>query len=154
MQEIIKTLSKKNLTIKFMESCTGGYMANLTTNIEGASAVLLESYVTYSNESKIAHGVPRQVIDQYTVYSQETAIAMAQACRQGILPADIGVGITGNFSNIDPKNATASQPGIVFISIITPRSRIVYTLKLPSGARSKQKTFIGNSIVKELKKLI
>ena len=49
-KKIIKKLTKENLTIATMESCTGGGVANAITNIEGASSVLKFSAVTYSNE--------------------------------------------------------------------------------------------------------
>ena len=49
---IVKKLKEQNRTIAFMESCTGGYLANSITNISGASDVLKVSLVTYSNEYK------------------------------------------------------------------------------------------------------
>ena len=50
MKKIIEKLKKKNKTISTMESCTGGYLANIITNIEGVSDVFKFSAVTYSNE--------------------------------------------------------------------------------------------------------
>ena len=77
--EVVKALKERNLTIATMESCTGGGIANEITCISGASDVLHESYVTYCNEAKIKLGVPAEVIEKYTVYSRETAMAMANA---------------------------------------------------------------------------
>ena len=48
-EEVVKKLIEKKMTIATMESCTGGGIANEITNISGASAILKESYVTYSN---------------------------------------------------------------------------------------------------------
>ena len=70
-KKIVDKLIEENLTISTMESCTGGGIANEITNISGASSVIMESYVTYCNEAKIKHGVPKEIIDKYTVYSQE-----------------------------------------------------------------------------------
>ena len=52
-EDIVKILINKNYTISTMESCTGGGIANQITNIQGASAILKESYITYCNEAKI-----------------------------------------------------------------------------------------------------
>ncbi len=48
--EIVNNLKEKGLTVATMESCTGGGIASAITNVYGASAVLSESYVTYSND--------------------------------------------------------------------------------------------------------
>ena len=60
-----------------MESCTSGLIASLITDTEGASAVMKGAYITYSNEAKVLHGVPKETIDKYGVYSYETAEDMA-----------------------------------------------------------------------------
>ena len=91
-------LIEKGTTITTMESCTSGQVASLITDTEGSSAVFKGSYVTYSNEMKIRCGVPANVINGFGVYSEQTAIAMAEACRRN-LNADIGVGVTGSFGN-------------------------------------------------------
>lgn len=97
-------LINRGLTITTMESATAGQIASLITDTQGASAVLKGAYVTYSNEAKVACGVPAQVIDDYGVYSNECASVMARACAQAFC-ADIGIGVTGTFGNVDPANA-------------------------------------------------
>ena len=109
-------LIEKKLTITTMESVTSGQIATLITDTEGASAVLKGAYITYSNEAKIRCGVPAEIIDKYSVYSSETADAMAKACAVGY-SADIGIGVTGTTGNVDPANPEASVPGQVFFSI-------------------------------------
>ena len=76
--EIIRTLISRGMTITTMESCTGGLIASLLTDTEGASAALRGAYVTYSNEAKKAAGVPAEILDRYGVYSKETARSMAE----------------------------------------------------------------------------
>ena len=78
MEEIVKRLTEKSLTIATMESCTGGAVANAITDIEGASIVFKFGAVTYSNEYKIKMGVNPEVIDKFTVYSMETAKEMSE----------------------------------------------------------------------------
>lgn len=112
---LTKTLIEKNLTISTMESCTAGQIISLITDTEGSSSITKGGFVTYSNEAKIMQGVPAEIIENYGVYSKETAISMAQACRN-TYQADIGIGVTGTFGNLDPNNAD-SVPGKVFFAI-------------------------------------
>ena len=93
-EKITKLLIERRLTITTMESITAGLIASLLTDTEGSSAVLKGAFVTYSNEAKILQGVPAETIEKYTVYSQETAEAMARACARAY-QADIGIGVTG-----------------------------------------------------------
>lgn len=113
---ITRTLIQKGLTITTMESATSGQIASLITDTEGSSAVLKGAFVTYCNEAKIMQGVPADILEQYTVYSRETAAAMAKACRQNY-GADIGIGVTGTMGNVDPANPKASIPGQVYFAI-------------------------------------
>ena len=53
MKSLIKILTKKNLKISFVESCTGGLLASTITSVSGASKVFNLSLVTYSNQAKI-----------------------------------------------------------------------------------------------------
>ena len=99
-----------------MESATSGQIASLITDTEGSSAVLKGAFVTYCNEAKIMQGVPAEIIDKYTVYSKETAGAMAKACRKAY-NANIGIGVTGTMGNVDPANPNVSVPGQVYFAI-------------------------------------
>ena len=114
--ELTKLLIEKGLTITTMESCTSGQVASLITDTEGSSAVLKGAFVSYSNEAKLKLGVPKQVIEKYTVYSEMTAVHMAAACQRAF-DARIGVGITGTTGNVDPANADASSPGRVYFAV-------------------------------------
>lgn len=115
MKETVELLINSNKTIATMESCTGGGVANAITNISGASSIIKYSVVTYSNEYKIKMGVPKEIIEKYTVYSKETAIAMARAI-SNFADADYGVGITGRFGVIDPANL-GGETDLVYVDI-------------------------------------
>lgn len=93
-KKIVKFLKEKNKTISFMESCTGGFLANSITNVSDSSHVLKVSLVTYSNEYKIKFGVTKNTIDKYTVYSKETAKEMAKSVSD-FAKSDYGIGVTG-----------------------------------------------------------
>lgn len=98
MQEIVEFLILNNKTIATMESCTGGLLASLITDIPGASNILKFSAVTYSTEYKIKMGVDKEIIDKYTVYSEETAKEMSFKISK-FSDSDIGVGITGKLTS-------------------------------------------------------
>lgn len=112
---ITQILIEKNLQITTMESCTAGQIASLITDTEGSSAIMRGAFITYSNEAKVKCGVHAQIIEKYSVYSEETACAMARAAADAF-DTDIAIGITGSFANVDPANAD-SQPGEIFFAI-------------------------------------
>lgn len=113
---LTRLLIEKQYTITTMESATSGQIASLITDTEGSSAVLKGAFITYSNEAKILQGVPAETIEKYTVYSRETAEAMATACMKAY-GAQIGIGVTGTMGNVDPANPEASVPGQVYFAI-------------------------------------
>ena len=129
-RSLTKLLIQKNMTISTMESATAGQIVSLITDKEGASAIIKGAFVTYCNEAKIMQGVPSEVIDKYTVYSKETAIAMAEACSKAY-KSDIGIGVTGTMGNVDPLNKEASIPGEVFFAITINGETRAYYIELP-----------------------
>ena len=144
-ETITKLLIKNNITITTMESCTSGQVASLLTDTEGASAILKGAFVTYSNEGKIREGVPAQIIDEYGVYSIQTAVAMADACRAAYR-ADIGIGITGSFGNADPNNAD-SIPGEVFFALSTAEGTKEFHYSVPvQPSRFAYKMYMADKI--------
>ena len=77
-KEVINILHKYNLKFSAAESCTGGLLISRLIGISGASNVINESFVTYSNESKVNRlGVDKNLIKKYGVQSIEVAEAMA-----------------------------------------------------------------------------
>lgn len=116
---LVEELRRRELHITTVESCTGGGVANAITNIPGASEVLCDAFVTYSNAAKVALGVSAETIDRYTVYSPEVAIAMARAGIARSVAASIAIGVTGTLTRSDPANA-GSQVGQVFLGFIIP----------------------------------
>lgn len=130
-EALTRSLIEKGLTITTMESATAGQIASLITDTEGASAVLKGAYIAYSNEAKVKLGVSPEVIEKYSVYSPETARAMAQTCAAAF-GADIGIGITGTMGNVDPANAQYSVPGQVWFALYYRNKAVDYSLQLTS----------------------
>ncbi len=151
---IIKKLKERQETLSTMESCTGGGVANAITNCDGSSKVIKFSAVTYSNEYKIKMGVDKKIIDKYTVYSIETAQAMAKTISD-FTESDYGVGITGKLNKIDPKNLTG-EDNVVFISIYN-KNNTTYTnntIKVSFSPREEAKQEVINVIIKTLEDII
>lgn len=150
---ITKKLIEKKLTVTTMESCTGGFIASLITDTEGASSAIKGAFVTYSNEGKIMQGVPAETIDVFGVYSAETAEAMAKACRKAY-GADIGIGITGTFGNLDPNNPDSTE-GTVYFSMDTESENRVFMRKLPhQDSRFGYKIAIAGEVAKAIEEII
>lgn len=151
-ERITRTLIKKGQTITTMESATSGQIASLVTDTEGSSAVLKGAFVTYCNEAKIMQGVPEEILEKYTVYSRETAAAMAKACRN-TYGADIGIGVTGTMGNVDPANPGASIPGQVYFAIAFQGSVETFFVELlPQPTRLAYKLAVAWEIGEELEK--
>ena len=154
MEHIVKKLINDNKTISIMESCTGGYIASSITNIPGASEVLKFSAVTYSNEYKIKMGVSSDVINEYSVYSIETANEMSRNISD-FTNSNYGVGITGKLCSPDPVNPTNNND-IVYISIYDRDNNLYYEYKLEvkNQERYKNKELILEFLVNKLSKIV
>lgn len=145
-EKLTKLLIEKHMTITTMESATAGQLASLITDTEGSSAVLKGAFVTYCNEAKIMQGVPKEIIDRYTVYSKETAEAMAKACIKAY-QADIGIGVTGTMGNVDPDNQASSVPGQVYFAIgIEGNIKSYYVELEPQPTRLAYKLAVAKEI--------
>jgi nicotinamide-nucleotide amidase len=108
-------LAQMGRTLALAESCTGGLVAKLVTDVPGASGYFSRGWVTYSNEAKVAElGVPADLIAAHGAVSAEVAAAMAQGARRRAR-ADHAIGITGVAG---PGGATEQKPlGLVYISV-------------------------------------
>jgi len=136
MKQIIDLLKQKNKTISTMESCTGGFLANEITNIEGASDVFSFSAVTYSNEFKIKLGVSKEIIDTYSVYSINTANEMSKVITM-FSNSDYGIGVTGKINREDKNNLTGEN-NIIYISIYDKNKDKYYTITCEALKKSRQ----------------
>ena len=78
-ETVTELLSEKHLHVTTAESCTGGLISGTLVNAAGASAVLNEGYVTYSNEAKERLlGVSHETLETYGAVSEQTAKEMAE----------------------------------------------------------------------------
>ena len=116
-QALLAACRAKGWRLATAESCTGGLVASLLTEIAGSSDVVECGYVTYSNEAKASMlGVDPALISAKGAVSEEVARAMAAGAlaRSGV---DIAVSITGIAG---PGGATATKPvGLVHFGLAT-----------------------------------
>lgn len=94
-ETLLQSLRRRGLKLATAESCTGGLIAGLLTEIAGSSDVVERGLVVYSNEAKMSLlGVPEDVIARHGAVSEVTARAMAEGSLRNSL-ADIAVSVTG-----------------------------------------------------------
>lgn len=154
MSIIVIKLTELRKTISTMESCTGGFLASSITDIEGSSAILKYSAVTYSNEFKIKMGVDEEVISKYSVYSKETSVEMARKISL-YTDSNYGVGITGKLNRLDENNPYGND-NEVFYTIYDKDSDKCYTnsLVVSGENRNVNKKYVVEKIVEDLINII
>ncbi|WP_135825468.1 CinA family protein [Halorussus ruber] len=108
-------LREADQTVAVAESCTGGLIGSLLTDVSGSSDYFDRSLVTYSYDAKLQElGVPREVLDEHGAVSEPVARQMARGVRDGA-GTDWGVATTGIAG---PTGGTEEKPvGTVFIGV-------------------------------------
>jgi nicotinamide-nucleotide amidase len=120
---ILNHMADKGLTLSVAESCTGGYVSHLITQLEGSSQVFLGGAVTYSNDLKEnILGVKNETLYQFGAVSQETVTEMVEgALRQ--FKSDYALAITGIAG---PGGGTQEKPvGTVWIAVANANKTVV-----------------------------
>jgi len=113
--ELLEALKGKRLKLATAESCTGGMLSALITEISGSSAVFEGGFVTYSNQSKTnLLGVNSGLIETHGAVSAEVANEMVAGALKKT-SADIAIAITGIAG---PTGGTKEKPvGLVYIAV-------------------------------------
>ncbi len=119
IEKLIKDFSAQNLKISIAESCTGGFISHMFTNISGASKVFERGIVCYSNQAKIdLLNVDPITIEKFGAVSENVVKELASNIRV-LSNVDIGIGISGIAG---PTGGTPEKPvGLVFICISTEK---------------------------------
>ena len=114
-REVISRLTDEGRTLSTAESCTGGLLGKLLTDIPGASNAYKGGVISYVNEVKHhVLGVEQETLDVCTAVSRETAHEMAKGTRS-LLKADIGVSTTG-LAGPD-GDGTGRPVGLLYIAL-------------------------------------
>ena len=115
---VLDLLTSRRETVSFAESCTGGLLSARLVSVPGASDVLGEAHVTYSDAAKRrVLGVRADTLAAHTAVSAETAVEMAEGARR-ISGADWAVSTTG-YAGPD-GGADGTPVGTVFIAVAGP----------------------------------
>jgi nicotinamide-nucleotide amidase len=105
-RRLLEKASERGLTLATAESCTGGMLASLLTDVQGVAHAFERGFVTYTNEAKNELlGVPMDLIEEKGAVSSEVAIAMAEGALEASR-ANIALSITGFADSGD-------EPGLV-----------------------------------------
>jgi PncC family amidohydrolase len=146
-KKIVREFSSRGITLATAESCTGGLIAKLLTDIPGSSSVLLGGCVTYTNDVKInLLGVDPAIIERDTEVSHACAKAMARGARERI-GACIGVSTTGYAG---PTGGTEENPvGTVYIGIATKEGVTTHRLYFPRKSREYVREAAASRVMME-----
>jgi len=123
----------KGKTIALAESCTGGLVAALLTEIAGSSDVLERGFVVYTNIAKMENlGVSAEILEKFTAVAEETAIAMAK----GTLAhshTTLALAVTGIAG---PGGASEGKPvGLVHLCVAERDGRVLHERHVFPGSR-------------------
>jgi nicotinamide-nucleotide amidase len=141
-QTIIENLKSRGETVSVAESLTGGGLGHALTQIPGASEVFIGGIIAYTSDVKVNFlGVPRTLIDQFSVVSEEVAVAMAQGALEkiGTTWAISTTGIAG------PGDYMGIREGTVWIAIAGPINQTLQ-LTLDSGRDGVRQGAISSAI--------
>ncbi|HEV2079853.1 MAG TPA: CinA family protein [Allosphingosinicella sp.] len=105
-RRLLSKACEREIVLATAESCTGGMLASLLTDVQGVAHAFDRGFVTYTNEAKNEMlGVPLDLIDRVGAVSQEVAVAMAEGALERSR-ANIALSVTGFADKGD-------EPGLV-----------------------------------------
>jgi nicotinamide-nucleotide amidase len=122
-RRLLALLDEADMTIATAESCTGGFVASLFTDIEGLSHCFERGYVTYSNTAKQQMlGIAPDLIEHEGAVSEAVARAMAEQSLDSA-NAGLALAVTGLAGSPDPGESEG--PGVVYLAAaLADRTRV------------------------------
>lgn len=142
-------LNKNRLSVSTAESCTGGLVSSLLTDVSGSSAYITENIVTYSNEAKVKYlCVNRETLARYGAVSEQTANEMANGLIKQT-KSDYAVVTTGIAG---PAGGTHEKPvGLMYIGLANKNScKIIKVLAWKFLPRKIMKKYFAKIALIEL----
>lgn len=113
IDRVLKEACDRGLTLATAESCTGGLIASVLTDVEGCSHAFERGYVVYTNDAKAEEvAVPTRLIDQNGAVSEPVARAMAEGALR-CSGASVAVAVTGFAGSAGPDG----EPGLVHFAV-------------------------------------
>jgi nicotinamide-nucleotide amidase len=116
---VIEVLQAHRFTLALAESCTGGTIVALLTNVHGAGDVIRGGIVTWNQDTKRDPlGVDAEVLAEHGPVSPQVAREMAHRVKK-LLCADIGFAIVG----VEGRSEDGKAPGLTYLALATPDNR-------------------------------
>jgi PncC family amidohydrolase len=135
MAPLGQKLQQAELSVAVAESCTGGLLAAMLTDLPEASSVFLGGFITYTYAAKERLlGIPRQLLEEKGAVSDEVARLMAEAAREKVA-ADLGLSIT---CIAGPGEQEGKPAGFGYVGASTRRGTWVRELHLGEGRASNR----------------
>lgn len=140
-------LKKENKTMATIESCTGGLIGKLITDIPGASQVYPGGFISYANSIKEKLvGIKKETLEKYGAVSEQVAVEMALG---GIKTtgADFSIAVTGIAG---PDGGSDEKPvGTVYIALAEKQTRTIYCARLymPIGRERFRKAVVYSAFL-------
>ena len=134
---VIRLLTEKNMTLATAESCTGGLLGKLLTDVPGASAAYLGGVISYAYAVKEKLlGVDSAVLEETGAVCGEVALQMAKGARER-MGADFALSTTGNAGpSADPKNPNVGE---IYVALACEKTSLCRKLTL-RGSREENRT--------------
>jgi PncC family amidohydrolase len=134
------------MTVSTAESCTGGLLASVLTDIQGASIWFKQGWITYSNDSKVAQlGVGRELFVEEEGYAGAVCEEVAKAMAEGAVrksSSDIAISVTGIAG---PTGSTETKEvGLVWVGVKIGNAVEAKTASFGHGDRSSNKEAFAN----------
>jgi nicotinamide-nucleotide adenylyltransferase len=143
--KVASLMFEKNVTVSVAESCTGGLLSHLLTNIPDSSRYFMGGRIVYSDNAKKMLGISEKTIEAFGSVSPQVSLELAKKIREKNR-TDIGIGITG-FAG------PSGDVGKVYIALISEKEKICKSFKF-SGSREEIKERTAKEGLKILKEYL
>ena len=142
---INQKLVQENLKITCAESCTGGLLSGLFTEIDGSSKIFDRGFIVYSNQSKIdLLNVDKKLLEEFGAVSEEVALAMARGALENS-QANIAIAITGIAG---PTGATLDKKvGTIFVALVAKNFNQVEKFIFGNNRNKNRNLTLENSLI-------
>jgi PncC family amidohydrolase len=132
-EQIVKLCKQRNYKISTAESVTGGLIASIIINVPGASEVINEAYITYSDDSKVKNlSINPALFLSHDIVSERIALEMVKGLRKKTY-AEVCIATTGYAG---PKSSKGVPVGTVCIGI-SIEDKVYTAVRLFVGSRNE-----------------
>lgn len=149
LNQIHSFFKKAQLSLSVVESCTGGLIACLITDVPGASGFFDSGIVSYSNESKTdLVSVKSTTIIRKGVISEDTARQMAEGMKR-LRKTDYSLSTTGN---LGPSALDNKDSGLVYFAVATPHGTFSKGMRFTGSRKQikKQASWYGLNFLRQV----